>query len=781
MSNLTFKASRLALGGAIAGLLTLAACDQRGERLDRAREVAEASIDQVMGKTIVEHAAPDPMRSVPVAERAIAQPILSDITGEETTRPAFAVLSIVAKPSDIAPAESMAEIEDGDLYIDDESTIDSVMAEAEEAPTAALEAPAAEEAPAASEAASGGAPAQMSRSLQVFRPEGVAPKIKLDPRSREKSMEQIQEATRTLEQVATQEPAPVTKKVRSLQPRSLEAAPVERQLAARKVARRTAVSRSAIVAQRDANAVMLDTLAKYKMNAEVTLSREGQMVVQVGGADPTYFNPEDASRPELSFLAIDQGKGCSNPDDVEAIQADPALATDCIIQDLKKSGQFDYVEKDYIFENQFVRRPKPSTPPTSSTVGDNVGSDTGTETTPPTTVTAEVTPNDPLWGLQWNFKPNGEGDGKSRGGAGFQEFWTKQGIEGSTDVVVAVVDTGLQMDHPDIKDSPNIAPGWDMVSDPRMGNDGDGRDPDPNDPGDLCNPAVPGAADSFHGTHVAGTIGVAASNNGAGVAGGAWHVKIVPVRALGKCGGRLSDINDAIRWAAGLIPAEAADGSEVWNDNPADIINLSIGLFEYCPASLQDAIDAVTDRGVIVVSAAGNARIDTAYYAPGGCNNVISVAAGNAIGEIASYSNFGADVDILAPGGEMSHDDDGDNRPDGILSTKKASNCFDPVTGEGVADCYYAYEQGTSMAAPHVSAALALLKARDPDATPDQLKDELLAATDPRTDMQCSGLCSEYPGTTPIEGSPDMCRRPCGGRMLDLANVPLKSSGGGGK
>ena len=86
----------------------------------------------------------------------------------------------------------------------------------------------------------------------------------------------------------------------------------------------------------------------------------------------------------------------------------------------------------------------------------------------------------------------------------------------------------------------------------------------------------------------------------------------------------------------------------MWNDNPADIINLSIGLFEYCPASLQDAIDAVTDRGVIVVSAAGNARIDTAYYAPGGCNNVISVAAGNAIGEIASYSNFGADVDILA-------------------------------------------------------------------------------------------------------------------------------------
>ncbi|MEZ5946425.1 MAG: S8 family peptidase [Hyphomonas sp.] len=771
MSNLTSKATRLALGGAMASLLVLAACDRQGERLERAREIADASVRQITGDTIVEQEAPDPLRSVPVAARAIAQPILSDITGEETTRPAFAVLSIVAKPTDIPPSEAMAEIDDEGLYIEDESALDDVMVEEmPEAATGSGDAPVA------------AAPAPTARSLEVFRPEGaVQQRIKLDPKMRQRSLNDIQEAARKMEQVAKAEPAPVAK-TRSLAPRSLESAPAERKLAAEKIARRSVVSRDAIVKQRDANAVMLDTLAKYKMNAEVTLSREGQMVVQVGGADPTYFSPEDASRPELSYLAIDMGTGCENPEDVEAIQADPILATECIVQDLRDSGQFEYVEKDFIFENQFVRRPKNDSPTTSPNVGTTPPTDgtTGpTTTTPPQPV--EVTPNDPLWGLQWNFRPNGDGEGKSRGGAGFQEFWTKQGIKGSSDVVVAVVDTGLQMDHPDIKDSPNIAPGWDMVSDPRMGNDGDGRDSDPNDPGDLCNPAVPGAADSFHGTHVAGTIGVAASNNGAGVAGGAWNVKIVPVRALGKCGGRLSDINDAIRWAAGLIPAEGADGSEVWNDNPADIINLSIGLFEYCPASLQDAIDAVTDRGAIVVSAAGNARIDTAYYAPGGCDNVISVAAGNAIGEIASYSNFGANVSILAPGGEMSHDDDGDNRPDGILSTKKASNCFDPVTGEGVSDCFYAYEQGTSMAAPHVSAALALLKARTPDASPDELRATLLAASDPRSALQCAGLCSSYPGTTPIEGSPDMCLRPCGGKMLDLANVPVISSGGGGK
>lgn len=758
MSNQSTKSARLLIGAALTSLLLVSACDRQSERLERAREIAEVSLRQITGETIVEQAdRKDPMRSVPVEARAIAGKVISDISGQPTNKPAFAVLSVIAKPADIPPAEAMAEIEDGDLYIEDEAAL----AEAMEAPVAAAPAPDA------------GARAPASRSLELFRPEvGISPRVKLDPKAREQSLQRVEEATQAMQTRAEVEPAPVSK-TRSLQPRSLESAPVEEQLAARKIARRSLVNREAIVAQRDANAVMLDTLAKYKMNAEVTLSREGQMVIQVAGAGPTLFSPEDAKDPSLSFLAIDEGTGCPDPNDLEAIEADPVLATNCFVDDLRASGQFEYVEKDFIFENQFVRRPPAGSPSTSGGVTPTTGS-----TTP---VKVEVTPNDPLWDLQWDMKPRGSGEGQSLGGAGFQEFWTRQGIEGSSDVVVAVVDTGLQMTHPDIAASANIAPGWDMVSDPRMGNDGDGRDSDPNDPGDLCNPAVPGSADSFHGTHVAGTIGAAASNNGAGVAGGAWNVKIVPVRALGKCGGRLSDINDAIRWAAGLIPAEGEDGSEVWNDDPADIINLSIGLFEYCPASLQDAIDSVTDRGAVVVSAAGNARIDTAYYAPGGCDNVISVAAGNALGEITAYSNFGDGVDILAPGGEMARDDDNDSRPDGILSTKASTDCYDPVTGEAVQDCYYAYEQGTSMAAPHVSAALALLKARTPDATSDELVSELLAATDPRTDLQCAGLCSDYPGTTPIEGSDGMCRRPCGGRILNLANVPepVGTSGGG--
>lgn len=762
LRKLMSKPAGLALGTAMASLLVLSSCDQQDLRLERARDLADSTLDQLSGRTIVEPSSPNALEAVDVADRAIAGTVRNDMNFETASAsPMFAVGSIIAKPKDIPPAEAMAIVEDDALFLEDPEALEDVAEEElalESAPESEMDAITAP-APAAP---------STSRSLTV-QPARVMPKIKLDPAAREQTLQKIEEASRELEQAAAKEPAPV-KRTRSLNTRSLESAPVIEQKAARKLARRSVISRDAITAQRDANSVMLDTLSKYGMGGEVALSREGQMVIQIGedGASPTQFTPERAPRSALqNFLAVDAKLECPESPDMMQVQSSPVLATECIVKDLRESGQFEYVEKDYIFENQFARKPRPDTPTT------------GTDVTPDVITDTSITPNDPLWDLQWHFQNNGSGEGESVGGSSFQDFWTRQGTEGSEDVVVAVVDTGLQLEHPDIKDSPNIAPGWDMVSDPRMGNDGDGRDSDPNDPGDLCDPSVPYAADTFHGTHVAGTIGAAATNNASGVAGGAWNVKIVPVRALGKCGGRLSDINDAIRWAGGLIPAEDEEGNEIWNDNPADVINLSIGLFEYCPASLQDAIDSVTERGVIVVSAAGNARVATQYYAPGGCANVITVAAGDARGVIAPYSNFGPEVDILAPGGDLTRDDNGDGRPDGVLSTKAATNCYDPLTGDAVEDCYYAFEQGTSMAAPHVSAALALLKARDPDATPEELKATLLAAVSPRSAQQCSGSCALYPGTTPIEGSDGMCSRPCGQGLLDLALVPEKMSAGG--
>ena len=421
---------------------------------------------------------------------------------------------------------------------------------------------------------------------------------------------------------------------------------------------------------------------------------------------------------------------------------------ECVIQDLKSSGEFEYVEKDWLYEHQMIRLP-------------------GGEETP-----SLITPNDPLFDLQWHYKSQGTGDGESAGGAGFVDFWNEQDSQGSSDVVVAVVDTGLQMDHPDIQSSVNVVAGWDMVSDLDVANDGNGRDADPNDPGDIC-PEAGVLSNTYHGTHVAGIIGAAATNNADGVAGGAWNVKVVPVRALGKCGGKLSDINDAIRWAAGTIPEFNELGEEVWNENPADIINLSLGLFKTCPASMQDAINSVTSQGVVVVVAAGNKSVPTEFFAPAGCQNVVTVAGGDARGFLAPYSNYGSAVDVLAPGGDLTRDDDGDGNPDGVLSTKTAENCADPLTGEAVSTCYYAYEQGTSMASPHVAAALALIKSKRPDMTSDQLVSTLLAGTRSIPENQCTGLCAQFPGAVPTLDDPDMCLRPCGSGLLNLADVTL--------
>ena len=534
--------------------------------------------------------------------------------------------------------------------------------------------------------------------------------------------------------------------VQALPPPPAISAPEPRAVtrSAMKAQRRIAMAPEVREVQLDAQSTMFNEMDKLGLSGSVDANDSGMMVIDLF-ADPTQFAEGDGAEP---LIAEDIELACPEAVDADMMSSNKVLATNCMIERLRASGKFEYVEKDYIFDHQFARRP-PSEP-----------------------VPVAFGPDDTLWDLQWNFLNNGAEAGQSAGGAGFVDFWSRTGITGSTDVTVAVVDTGLVLAHPDIANSPNIAPGWDMVSDPGMGNDGDGRDNDPNDPGDLCNPNVPMARDSFHGTHVAGTIGAAASNNGTGVAGGAWNVKIVPVRALGKCGGRLSDISAGIRWAGGTIPAMDALGNEVWNENPADIINLSIGLFEICPASLQDAIDSVVERGAVVVSAAGNARLPTEFYAPGGCNNVISVAASDARGHIAPYSNFGPEVDLLAPGGDLMRDDNGDGRPDGILSTKPSKDCQDPVTGDTLGSCDYAYEQGTSMAAPHVSAALALIAAQNPDFTGAQLEAALLGALTPRETGQCSAPCEQYPGATPIPDSEGMCVRTCGAGLLNLENLP---------
>jgi serine protease len=336
-------------------------------------------------------------------------------------------------------------------------------------------------------------------------------------------------------------------------------------------------------------------------------------------------------------------------------------------------------------------------------------------------------PNDSAYPQQWHYFDNGSAAGQAPGGINLPTVWNTN--KGSTSIVVAVIDTGILPGHEDIGGSPNLVSGYDMISDTAIANDGDGRDADATDTGDAiaaneCYPGSPALPSSWHGTHVAGTIGVGKTNNGLGVAGINWNVKLQPVRVLGKCGGTMVDINDAIRWAAGLpVPGAPA------NPTPARVINMSLGGASPCSASpaTQAAINDAIARGVTVVVAAGNESSDASGFIPASCNGVITVAASDRRGYLATrYSNYGARIDIMAPGGDVRQDSDGDGNPDGVLSMVQGG---------------YAYYNGTSMAAPHTAGVAALLLAQDPGRTPDQVRTLLKTGALPRTAVQCPKPC----------------------------------------
>ena len=304
---------------------------------------------------------------------------------------------------------------------------------------------------------------------------------------------------------------------------------------------------------------------------------------------------------------------------------------------------------------------------------------------------------------------------------------------GSKDVVVAVVDTGILLDHPDIQGSGNVLPGYNFVSKT-------GRSADPTDPGDAC-PQKGQNHSSWHGTHVAGTIGAVGSNNGRGITGINWSVSVLPVRVLGSCGGSFSDIADGVRWAAGLPVAGAPN-----NAHPAHIINLSLGGSVPCTEEqaglLVSALDDARAAGSIVVAAAGNDQQDIKGASPAGCKGVISVAASDKEGHLAWYSNFG-NVTIMAPGGDTRNKDETGFQP-GIWSAVQVSS----INREGIEP-----DQGTSMAAPHVSGALALALSRHPDwrGKPDLIVKKL--------------------GDSAVAPTSGACREPCGLGQLDAARL----------
>lgn len=265
--------------------------------------------------------------------------------------------------------------------------------------------------------------------------------------------------------------------------------------------------------------------------------------------------------------------------------------------------------------------------------------------------------------------------------------WEVPGATGSG-VKIAVLDTGVLSDHPDLVGRLSDD-GYDFVSSAAVSLDGNGYDADPSDPGDS-----PIGESSFHGTHVIGTI--VAANNTVGGLGVAFDAQVMPLRVLGQDGsGTDADLIQAIRYAAGL-----SNAAGVLPTTRADIINMSLG-GPGASASLEAAVNAAHAAGVIVIAAAGNENTSIPSY-PAAYTNVVSVSAVGANRQRAPYSNFGATIDVAAPGGNMLVDRTGDGRPDGVLSTWGDDSA-------GSVTLTWSLMQGTSMAAPHVAGIAAIM------------------------------------------------------------------------
>lgn len=337
--------------------------------------------------------------------------------------------------------------------------------------------------------------------------------------------------------------------------------------------------------------------------------------------------------------------------------------------------------------------------------------------------------NDTFASQQWNL-----GSPQNRPGAtGLLAAWP---TAATRTITVAVIDTG-SVAHIDM--GLKEVPGFDFISDPSIAGDSNARDADPSDPGDACESRS--TPSSWHGLRVAGLIG-AVHNNAYGIAGAASPVvRISHARVLGKCGGWLSDAADAVLWAAGApvsgVPANA------W---PARVINMSLGgqPGTACPAYLQDAITEANRRGAVVVAAAGNAG-ESRLGPPATCEGVIAAGAHTASGDLTSYSNRGPGLTLTAPGGGACAKQAGacDQTPPLSLSNAGTTAPGSPEEA--------AYFVGTSAAAPHVSAAAALLLSQDPTLTASRIYAVLSSTARPHAP---DSWCAASPGA-------------CGAGMLD--------------
>lgn len=404
-------------------------------------------------------------------------------------------------------------------------------------------------------------------------------------------------------------------------------------------------------------------------------------------------------------------------------------------------------------------------------------------------VRAMAVPNDPLYAAgpangkgpavgQWYLHPP---DATIRSAVNAQGAWDY--ATGSPSIVVGVLDGGVLAGHPDLVG--RVLPGYDLIGNVAIANDGNGRDSDASDPGDWITVAEDtsfggffedcGVSDSsWHGTSVSGIIG-AAANNGIGMAGIASGVRVLPVRVLGKCGGFESDSIAGVYWAAG-ISQPGLPGSPT----PARVLNLSLGHSGACSPAVRDVVSAITapPYNALMVAAAGNG-VGHAVLSPANCPGVVAVTGLRHVGSKIGFSNVGPEVTIAAPGGNCVNLTANLPCLYPILSATNSGTTV-PLAGGSTWSDSDNITVGTSFAAPIVSGALALMLSARPSLTPAQLISTISATARP---FPTTGADNGGGDPTPVP----MCHAPdgtnqlqcycsvgiCGAGMLDVAAAVL--------
>ena len=393
---------------------------------------------------------------------------------------------------------------------------------------------------------------------------------------------------------------------------------------------------------------------------------------------------------------------------------------------------------------------------------------------------------------QWYLKPPGPAGSAAKtapSSINAEQAWDI--TTGSASIVVAILDTGLRFDHPDLQGG-NVVPGYDMVSadngntntDFRTANDGNGRDADASDPGDFVTSAERNEPSSplyqcavenssWHGTQTLGLVG-AATNNGVGMAGLGRSVRVMPMRVLGKCGGYDSDILAGMRWAAGLsVPGLPA------NPNPARVVNMSLGGTGGCSAAYASEVANLNAAGVVVVASAGNSA-GHAVGTPANCAGVIGVAGLRHIGTKVGFSDLGPQIAISAPGGNCVNIGANDACLYPIVTTSNSGTTTPVAGGAGAGAIYtnsFNASLGTSFSAPLVAGAAALMLSAQPALTPAEVKSKLQATARPFPTAAVDESGAAVPACMAPNGSDQLqcvCSTGlCGAGMLDVHTAML--------